>query len=222
MREKAASREELERQRAYGKIKSFEKRFDKPHLWLAYHAAFPLALNPDLLYCIWANFQRDQKGTELGIPWIAVADLLFSGLLREVGYETYQMDKTIRNILLKQLEEEENFGQQRIRELAQFLLVYVQPLLKSDDPRERGFAQAQEWTALAYTKPTAAVRRLAAYYGVVQESGTELVRMELLVETLAEPLGEFRPLLTYAKSLGNYARGHIPLATEQLREVGIK
>ncbi len=222
MREKAASRQEVEWQRAYEKIESFEKRFGKPHLWLAYHGAFPLVVNPDLLYCIWANFQRDKKGRELEIPWIAVADLLFSGLLREVGSETYQMDKTIRNILLKKREEEENFGQQRIRELAQFLLVYVQPLLKSDDLRERHFAQAQECTALAYTKPMTAVRRLADYYGVVQESGTELVRMELLVETLAELLGEFRPLLIYAKSLGNYARGHILLATEQLREVGIK
>ncbi|WP_414579695.1 hypothetical protein [Anabaena sp. CCY 9402-a] len=31
------------------RIELFEKRFGKAHLYLAYHAAFPLALTPDLL-----------------------------------------------------------------------------------------------------------------------------------------------------------------------------
>jgi hypothetical protein len=30
------------------RITSFEKRFGEAHLYLAYHAAFPLALTPDL------------------------------------------------------------------------------------------------------------------------------------------------------------------------------
>ena len=219
MREKAASRQEVEIQGAQRRIESFGNRFGQPHLWFACHAALPLALDADLLYCLWANFQRNIKGKELEIPWIAVADLMFSGLLWEVGYETYQMDRVVRNILLKQLKEDENFGQQRIGELAQFLRVYVQPMLKSEDLRQRDFAQVQGWTALAYTQPIEAVRRLAGYYRVALESGTELVRMESLVETLAEPLGEFRTLLIYAHSLGNYARGHIQLATAQLKEV---
>ncbi|GJD21959.1 hypothetical protein RIVM261_069150 [Rivularia sp. IAM M-261] len=36
------------------RIKFFERRFGKAHLFLAYHAAFPLALTPDLLYRLWA------------------------------------------------------------------------------------------------------------------------------------------------------------------------
>ena len=40
------------------RIAYFQKRFkNAAHLYLAYHAAFPLALTPDLLYRIRANFQ---------------------------------------------------------------------------------------------------------------------------------------------------------------------
>ncbi len=219
MRKKAFSIPDEELQLAHRRIESFCKRFSQPHLVFACHAAFPLALTPDLLYCLWANFQRDVKGNWLDIPWIAVADLMFSGLLSEVGYETYQMERVVRNLLIERLREDENFGQQRICELAQFLLAYVQPQLKSDDLKLRDFALAQRCTALAYTHPTEAVRQLAAFYRVSLESGTELVRMESLVEILAEPLAEFPPLLIYARSLGNFARGKIQLAAAQLREV---
>ena len=219
MSKKASSKQEGELQVAHRRIESFGKRFGQAHLVFACHAAFPLALTPDLLYCLWANFQCDIKGRVLEIPWIAVADLLVSGLLSEVGYETYQMDRVVRNLLLNDLEEDENFGQQRISELAQFLLAFVQPQLKSDDPDLRDFALAQRWTALAYTQPTEAVRQLAKAYRVSLESGTELVRMESLVKTLAQPLAEFQPLLIYASSLGNFARGKLETAAAQLREV---
>ncbi|MDJ0593455.1 MAG: formylglycine-generating enzyme family protein [Pleurocapsa sp. MO_226.B13] len=214
-----SSLQQGELQEAHRRIESFSQRFGNPHLWFACHAAFPLAVTPDLLYCLWANFQGDINEQPLDIPWIAVADLLFSELLSEVGYEIYQMERVVRNVLLQRLQEERNFGQQRITELAQFLLAYVEPLLASDDPDERDFALAQLWTALAYLEPTAAVRQLAAFYQVSLNSGTELVRLESLVENLTEPLAEFSPLFTYARSLGNFARGDIVTATSQLKEV---
>ena len=214
-----SSLQQSELQEAHRRIESFSQRFGSPHLWFACHAAFPLAVTSDLLYCLWANFQGDINEQPLDIPWIAVADLLFSELLSEVGYEIYQMERVVRNVLLQRLQEERNFGQQRITELAQFLLAYVEPLLASDDPDERDFALAQLWTALAYLEPTAAVRQLAAFYQVSLNSGTELVRLESLVENLTEPLAEFSPLFTYARSLGNFARGDIVTATNQLKEV---
>ena len=219
MSKKAFSIPEGELQVAHRRVESFGKRFGQAHLVFACHAAFPLALTPDLLYCLWANFQCDIKGRVLEIPWIAVADLLVSALLSEVGYEIYQMDRVVRNILLNRLKEDENFGQQRISELAQFLLAFVQPQWESDDPDLRDFALAQQWTALAYTKPTEAVRLIAEAYPVSFESGTELVRMESLVKTLAQPLAEFQTLLIYASSLGNFARGKLETAVAQLREV---
>ena len=53
---------------------------DHGHLFLAYHAAFPLALTPDLLYNIWAVYRRDVNDQLLDIPWVAVSDLLLSHL----------------------------------------------------------------------------------------------------------------------------------------------
>lgn len=95
--------EEIAKQR----IESFAK-LGKPHLYLAYHAAFPLALTPDLLYRLWVQFQRDIDDQVLGIPWVAVADLLVSSLCNEVGYELYEMDLTVRNLLLSRLQEDKN------------------------------------------------------------------------------------------------------------------
>lgn len=63
---------------AQRRIEAFRKRFGEAHLYLAYHAAFPLALTPDLLYRMWANFQRDIHGEVLNIPWIAVAEYTFA------------------------------------------------------------------------------------------------------------------------------------------------
>ncbi|NJR73658.1 MAG: hypothetical protein HC773_08200 [Scytonema sp. CRU_2_7] len=145
------------------RIEVFEKRFGKVHLYLAYHAAFPLALTSDLLYRLWANFQRDIYGEVLSIPWIAVADLLLSSLCDEVGHELYEMDVVVRNALLSRLKEDEKFGQQRIYELSNFLLDYIRQQLQSDDPDIRDFAQAQRWIALAYmpTQASEAVRELA-------------------------------------------------------------
>lgn len=49
-------------------IKSFDKSFGEAHLYLACHAALPIALTPDLLYLLWKNFQRDINGEQLNIP----------------------------------------------------------------------------------------------------------------------------------------------------------
>ncbi|MBW4631755.1 MAG: ARC6/PARC6 family protein [Iphinoe sp. HA4291-MV1] len=202
------------------RIESFEKRFGKAHLYLAYHAAFPLSLTPDLLYRLWANFQRDIHGEVLGIPWVAVADLLLSSLCDEVGHELYEMDLTVRNGLLSRLQEDEKFGQQRIHELSDFLLEYVQQQLLSDDPDIRDFAQAQRWTALAYTQPSKVARELELIFqNLDQKDKAELLRIASLTETFAQPLAEFQPLLIYARGIANFARGNLDAATSKLGEV---
>lgn len=202
------------------RIEYFEKRFQKAHLYLAYHAAFPLALTPDLLYRLWANFQRDISGEVLSIPWIAVADLLLSRLCDEVGHELYEMDLAVRNELLKRLKENEKFGQQRINELSDFLLGYVQQQLQSDDPDIRDFAQVQQLTAVAYTQPRKAARELALAFSKLDRKNTpELIRMASLTETFAEPLAEYQPLLIYARGMQNFARGNLEAAKAQFGEV---
>jgi formylglycine-generating enzyme required for sulfatase activity len=198
---------------AQRRIESFTKRFGKAHLYLAYHAAFPLALTPDLLYRLWAHFQRDIHGEVLNIPWVTVADLLLSNLCDEVGYELYEIDLAVRNQLLRQLKEDEKFGQQRIQELSHFILYYVRQQLHSDDPDVKDFAQTQRWTALAYTQPGEAVRELALVFSKLGEKDTpELVRMASLTETMAEPLVDFQPLLIYARGMKKFVCGDLEAA----------
>jgi hypothetical protein len=202
------------------RIESFEKRFGTPHLYLAYHAAFPLALTPNLLYRLWTNFQRDIHGEMLGIPWIAVGDLLLSILCDEVGHELYEMDVGVRNVLLKQLQEDKKFGQQRIHEVSDFLLDYVKQQLESDDPDIKDFAQAQQWTALAYTQPSKAARELAlAFLKLDQMDKAEIIRMASLIETFIEPLDQFQDLVIYARGMEKFARGNLEAAKAELSKV---
>jgi uncharacterized protein YjbI with pentapeptide repeats len=214
---------------ALRKIASFEKRFGQLHLYLVYHAAFPLALTPDLLYRLWANFQQDINGKSLFLPWVAVSDILLSGLCQEVGQELYEMDEAVRDELLKRLQADENFGQQRIQELSNFLLEYVRKQLQSNSLDVRDFAKAQQWTALAYTKPAKAARELALAFqelgldavGSGQPDKAELVRIASMVKTFAKPLeeGGLEPLLVYARGMDSWARGNIQQAAEHLAQV---
>lgn len=86
-------------------LEFFSKRFGEPHLYLAQHAAFPLALTPDLLYRLWANFKN-----KLNIPWIAVVDILLSNFCNEVGHELYEINVNVRNELLHDLKANPKFG----------------------------------------------------------------------------------------------------------------
>ncbi|MDZ8079088.1 MAG: CHASE2 domain-containing protein [Nostoc sp. DcaGUA01] len=206
------------------RIDSFKKRFGKAHLYLAYHAAFPLALTPDLLYRLWANFQRDIHGQVLGIPWVSIADLLLSSLCDEVGHELYEMDLAIRNELLKYLKEDPNFGNQRLNELANFLINYIQPQLHKDDPDIQDLAQGQRWTALAYIHPTEAARELALTLSKLDQTHEkgEIVRLASLVETVAEPLAEFEPLLIYTRGMVSFLRGNLESARTQFTKTNIE
>ncbi|WP_414574036.1 AbrB-like transcriptional regulator [Nostoc sp. CCY 9925] len=202
------------------RIEFFGQRFGEAHLYLAYHAAFPLALTSDLLYRLWANFQRDIHSEVLSIPWLAVADLLLSSLCDEVGHELYEMDTAVRNVLLKKLKENPRFGEKRINELSDFLLTYVQQQIESHDPDMRDFAQAQRWTALAYTRPTKAAHELASILaGLKLEEKAEWVRMASLVETFAEALIGFQPLLIYVRGMANYVRGYHDVATFEFKKL---
>ncbi|MCJ8282122.1 MAG: SUMF1/EgtB/PvdO family nonheme iron enzyme, partial [Rivularia sp. ALOHA_DT_140] len=205
---------------AQRRIKSFTKRFGEAHLYLAYHAAFPLALTPDLLYGLWVDFQSDIHGQVLGIPWIAVGDLLLSVLCNEVGHELYEMDLVVRNQLLRKLQSDERFGKQRINQLSNFLLEYVHKQLQSQDPDIQDLAKTQQWIALAYTKPNQAARELALEFSKIDERDkAELLRMASLTKTFAELLSEFQPLLIYARGMGKFARGDLQGAEVEFKQV---
>lgn len=207
------------------RIEIFREQFGEAHLYLAYHAAFPIALTPHLLYRLWANFQQDIRGEKLNIPWIAVADLLLSPLCHEVGRELYEMELETRNALLKQLNNNPRFNKnnhKRIDKLAHFLLAYIQQQLNSRKNSVRSIAQAQRWTALAYIYPEAAARDLALQVNKLRlDEKTEWVRMSKLAETLAEPLrdAQFEPLITYLQGMRDLARGNKQEAESKFNQI---
>ncbi|MFP4412533.1 AAA-like domain-containing protein [Coleofasciculus sp.] len=212
----ATTNQEREKRIAVERIVGFAKQFGEAHLNLACHAAFPLVLTPDLLYQIWATFIPET-------PWTAVARVLLSRLCRQVGYEMYEMDIPVRNLLLRELKEQ--FGQQRLEKLGAFLIDYVAQQLTEYDPATQDLREAQEWTALAYTQPAEAGRKLAEVLSetVKRENidMAEVLRLTSLVETYAEPLEEFgfKPLLRYSQAMKSFVLGDIAGATARFEKV---
>ncbi|BAZ10733.1 hypothetical protein NIES4071_25560 [Calothrix sp. NIES-4071] len=203
-------------------IASFQRQFSEAHLYLAYHAALPVALTPHLTYCLWANFQTDIRNQGLKAPWIAVADLLLSPLCQEVGHELYEMDADLRNYLIEQMIHHPSFGQKRVEELAHFLLSYVQRDLNHSKPSIQTLAQAQRWTALAYVYPEAAAHELATKLTNLKLSEkTEWLRMTSLTETIASPLRQahFESLLVYLQGMREVARGNQVQAESTLKSL---
>ncbi|MEH2187417.1 MAG: AAA-like domain-containing protein [Nostoc sp.] len=202
---------------AQRRVEGFAQQFGEAHRNLARHAAFPLVLTPDLLYQIWANFVPEA-------PWTSVAHVLLSRLCRQVGYEMYEMDIADRNLLLRELKEQ--FGQERFDELGEFLLDYVAQRLTDDDADTWDLREAQEWTALTYTKPDEAARELAQALSrrVKQEDMGEVLRLCSLVESFAEPLlkAGFEPLLTYTDGIAALVRGNQESAASQFSKLLIQ
>lgn len=209
-----------EKSTAQRQIESFRRRFGEGHFYFACHAALPLALTPDLLYCLWANFQRDSQGEAVEVPWIAVADLMLSNLCEEVGHELYEIDTAVQAELMHELGNNARFGSERIRELADFVITYTEQELNHPDLDLRDLAEAQKWRALAYSNPEEAAHQIAQFLAQLNLSDkTEWIRMAALLQTLAEPLFEFQPLLLYAQAIANFLRGNNESATELLGQI---
>ncbi|MEL4898342.1 S-layer homology domain-containing protein [Crocosphaera sp. Alani8] len=207
-------------QQTLERITSFEQRYGEAHLQLAYHAAVPLALTPDLLYRLWAEFQWDMNKVALNVPWVAVTDLLFSCLCDEVGSELYEMDEEIRQELLYRLQQDSRFSSLRIREVAEFLLTYVRPQLESPDIDLSDFAKSQRWTALTYTNPKQAAQEIAAMLSTLSHKDlTEWERLTSVLELFAEELSDYKPLLVYARGMKDYVQGDVKGAAKILTPV---
>jgi ribose 1,5-bisphosphokinase PhnN len=202
----------MSRKAAVERVVYFAQRFGEAHLALACHAAFPLVLTPDLLYCVRANFVSEA-------PWSAVADVLLSCLCREVGHELYEMEIAVRKLLVDELKQDERFGQRRLNDLANFLLGHASQDLDSSDPDVRNLAQAQQLTALWYTQPGAAARKLAQLRPQPDpEDAAEWLRVELLTRTLG-PLSLPSITLTGPSMAGKSTviRHLLALASEDFR-----
>jgi hypothetical protein len=173
-----------------------------------------------LLYRIWANFRRDIHDKFIDIPWIAVSDLILSSLCDEVGHELYEIDATVRQELLDQLKANPRFTEQHLKEVASFLLQYVQRDLDSQDSYDREFAQSQSWAAWAYKEPKKSVELLAtAFRRAYEENPRDLMLLSTLTEMIHQPIEEFDRLRIFARAIGHYRRKKFEEAKSEIAQL---
>lgn len=133
------------REQAKQAVDRFVRRFDKSYRLLAYHAALPLVLTPELVNYLRNEFLRSEQ-----VPWVAEVDLLLSDLCSQVGYELYAMETHVREYLLEQMQQDSSFGKQRMQEVAQVLYSYVSYLSRLNPGRRQQEIEAQRWAAMVY------------------------------------------------------------------------
>ncbi|NEP01574.1 MAG: formylglycine-generating enzyme family protein [Symploca sp. SIO2E9] len=215
----------LQKERAKQVVETFVWRFGEPHLLLAYHAALPLVLTPELVNYLRNQFLRGQQ-----VPWVAEVDLLLSNLCSQVGYELYAMDTHIRAYLLEEMEQEQGYGKQRMQEVAKVLYSYVNYLSRINPGRREKELEAQRWTAMVYLGDAsckAAVEEItkrlietSSSIGSEQFSESqirsELARLAQITKELSPQLQEEPKLLECAELVQEFLR-----APEQ-RELGEK
>jgi hypothetical protein len=142
---------------------------------------------------------------------------MLSNLCKEVGHELYEMDGAVRDELLHQLQQDDRFGLERVRELADFVMAYIEQQLDSPDLDVRDLATSQQWRALAYKNPSEAAHHIAAALAQLPlNEKAEWIRMASLVNSLAEPLSAFQPLLNYVRAMADLARGNVEAAATQM------
>jgi formylglycine-generating enzyme required for sulfatase activity len=173
---------------------------------LAYHAALPLVLTPELL-----NYLRNQFLRGEGVPWVAEADLLLSDLSRPVGYEQYAMDTAVRAYLLEEMEQV--LGNAQMKAVARVLISYVQQLDRINPYISKHELRSQQWAAMVYLDDRRVARELAKAYQdcVVSDKGgrgasrvnqIEMAQLSRLVQELEPQLRNHPVLLDYAKWVG--------------------
>lgn len=202
------------------RIGQFVDQYGEAHLMLLYHAAFPLSLTPDLLYYLRANIQINNNAQNLIIPWTAISDVLLSSFCEEVGHNLYEFNPGIRCELLRRMGDDPKYGEERIKEIAGFILVYADSLLHSSACSDLDFAKVLRVGAISYLQPQIAARELAESLNHSFRSDfSDLNRVAEIVQRLAEPLASYPMLLDHACGLACYARGNAAGAIEHFQKL---
>lgn len=226
-----ADNEQWQEQKA--KVDRFVARFgNESYRLLAYHAALPLVLTPELVNYLRNEFLRDKN-----VPWEAEVDLLLSDLCSQVSYELYAMDAQVRAYLLEEAQDHYPFWQQRMREVAQVLISYVNFLSRVNPERRQQELEAQRLAAMVYLGDEAcqrAVQEIAerlkqvsdsAETGTLSERGVraELARLTRITQELAPQLQQATTLVEYAKLVQRMLRNPEavdPAELQQVHQVG--
>lgn len=206
---------------AVREVLAFERRFGSKHLMLACHAALPLIVTPELLNLIHINFLEEEQ-----IPWVAEVDFLLSPLCRPIDDGLYEVEPSIREVLLTELENQ--FGWERPFELAKFLQYYLDH--KSGLKPRSEVTRTQRWLAQAYIAPDKVVEDLTDLLetSLSEEnyllSLPEQIQVTNTLELLAEPLErsnrriEYQSLLNKSRVLAQILYGDEQRLKEEFRE----
>jgi formylglycine-generating enzyme required for sulfatase activity len=189
------------------RIAVFERRYGMAALKLACHAAFPMALTAELVYCLRENFGELQD-----VPWYAAADVVLSGLCQPIGHDLYEMPGAVRMQLLQRLRE--MFGAQRVYDLEAFMGDYILAQLglegeqaraqgKSSRERSRILGDRPHWTALCCLSPGEVRERIQQELLMIAQDATERQRLHLsaMVESYAALLPGEPILLDWAEQV---------------------
>lgn len=185
---------------AVREVLAFERRFGSKHLMLACHAALPLILTPELLNLIHINFLEEEQ-----IPWVAEVDFLLSPLCRPIDEGLFEVEPSIREVLLVELENQ--FGFERPFGLAKFLQVYLAH--KSGWKQRSEVTRTQQWIAQAYINPDQVIDDLT---NLLESSLSEenyllslpkQIQVATTLEVLAEPLERINQRREYQYLIGN-------------------
>ncbi|WP_207515712.1 leucine-rich repeat domain-containing protein [Longitalea luteola] len=179
------------------KLKPHYAGHEEAPLWMACLAAFPVAVNIDLLYQLWANFRelKDTNGKTYQLPPLVVNDCILSPLFRITGKEMYEMASDTRAFLLSVLKE--NFGEHLIEDLASFLYKYIQEKKTTAFPKN--FYDAQEWTALLAVAPRlAAMNILTSLRSTLEKDRLQSIGVTNLLTTLVKENHELADMLRKA------------------------
>ena len=210
------------------RLRAFYDRYcsegNEAYLHLAAHAAFPIAMTPDLLYKIWLNFRTDREQQDLQIPYVAVSDLLLSTLYQASGRNTFEMPLGIREVLVNYLQDETRFGVERVDELAYFLEAYLQE--NSRQVPSDAFRKAQEYIVMARFSPELAAKKLLTTYNEAENAGEvqhllNLAEAELGAQKV-EGEGRKNPLVVateLVRGVQEYKRGNTEKGLELLERL---
>jgi formylglycine-generating enzyme required for sulfatase activity len=168
-------------------------------LQLACHAALPLILTPELLNLIRINFLADQA-----IPWVAEVDFLLSSLCHPIGEGLYEVEPSIREVLMVELENQ--FGWRIVFRIAEFLEAYLEKQTLKTNPE---VDKTLSWIARAYLDPDQVVKEIAESLENIGSEPELLPKLQgqlqavLMVGVLEEPLREANEIEAYQSLVAN-------------------
>ncbi|MFM7449838.1 MAG: formylglycine-generating enzyme family protein, partial [Leptolyngbyaceae cyanobacterium] len=174
------------------RIRAFEQHYGRQATHLAAHAAFPLTLTTDVVYCLRETFLP-------ACPWYAAADVLLSGLCTTVGYDLYEMAAATRRYLLRYLRDQ--FGEARVHDLERFMVAYLRYRLNREDSnRPLILGDKPNWTTLACLRPGEAyqeITQLLQQLALAEIDPKQRFHLASLVESYGDFLADqgYQPLL---------------------------